>query len=199
MTNPTVTIVDSGGANLSSVRNAFERLDITTILSDDGEVIRKASHVLLPGVGAAKDAMTRLYKKDLVECIKGLTQPTMGICLGMQLLFQWSQEGDVDLLNILDGKVNHFPPLPDLIVPHMGWNSITIEGQHPVLKDINQQDYFYFVHSYAVDQGTATIASSHHGINFTAIAAQDNFIGCQFHPEKSSASGAKILQNFITL
>lgn len=199
MSKPTVTIVDSGGANLSSVKNAFQRLDIPTLLSDDADVIQKATHVLLPGVGAAKDAMTRLRQKELIDCLRGLSQPTMGICLGMQLLFQWSQEGDVDLLDILKGRVQHFPAMPNLSVPHMGWNTAQKTQDHPLLAGVDETDYFYFVHSYAVDLSTATIANTNHGIEFTAIAAQDNFMGCQFHPEKSSASGAKILQNFITL
>lgn len=147
-----IILIDSGGANIGSIQYAFDRLDIAAELSSDPDTITKASHVILPGVGTAKDAMRKLHDKDgLIDCIKGLTQPVMGICLGMQLLFTHSEEGNVELLGLIEGDVTKFTPQPNLTVPHMGWNTVkkSQSKDQRLLSDISDDAYFYFVHSYA--------------------------------------------------
>ena len=195
-----LAIVDSGGANISSVRHALARLDVTGELTQDPDLISKAKRVILPGVGAAADAMKRLCDAGLIECLQTLSQPVLGICLGMQLLFDHSEEGDVDMLGVVAGDVAHFKNTSGLTVPHMGWNNIKdIDSRHPLLKGLHSDSYFYFVHSYRAPVTKDTIAACEYGDVFTAIAARDNFMGCQFHPERSSRDGATIFKNFLQL
>jgi glutamine amidotransferase len=201
-------IVDTGCANLSSVKFAVERLGFAVTITDDIEKIKAADKVILPGVGNAKHAMANIVRKGLVETLQGLTQPVLGFCLGMQLMTESSTEG---LSDTDDGKVNTIdclgmiPPKVEPLdaqsnrLPHMGWNTLTSVCEHPVLKGINVDDYFYFVHSFAAPISEYTLASCIYGSEFSAIISKDNFIGCQFHPERSSALGSKIIKNFLNL
>jgi glutamine amidotransferase len=193
-----IAVVDSGGANLASVLFALERLDKPYIFTGDPDVIRKAAHVILPGVGAAGAAMNTLKKKELVECLQSLTQPVLGICLGMQLLFEWSAEGSIDMLSRLPAKVQKFEDIP-FPVPHMGWNSLDIQRPSPLLAGLDNSAYVYFVHSYYAPVGDYTLASTGYGINFSSVVGRDNVFGCQFHPERSGKTGARILKNFTEL
>lgn len=193
-----LAIVDSGGANIASVRFALERLGVQSELTADPAVIRSAERVILPGVGSASEGMKRLRAKGLVECVRSLTQPVLGVCLGMQLLFEESEEdGGVETLSLIPGKVALLPSSPGITVPHMGWNTL-LTGREPKLLDGVERDArFYFVHSYAAPVNAFTVASCTHGTPFTAIVQRGNFSGAQFHPERSGPAGARLLQNFV--
>lgn len=196
-----IAIIDSGGANIASVRFALERLGVDSVLTADPAVISSAERVILPGVGAAPVAMAQLDRAGLVECIRGLTQPVLGICLGMQLLFERSQEGDTPLLGLVGGTCGAFDPGMGLTVPHMGWNRLVPqgEGRHPLLAGVEDGAHVYFVHSYAAPVSADTVASCSYGVDFTALVARGNFMGAQFHPERSGPVGARILGNFLAL
>ncbi len=194
-----IAVVDNGGANISSVLFALERLGAEGRLTSDFDVIKNANQVILPGVGAAKVAMQHLHDLELVEFIRTLTQPVLGICLGMQLLFTNSEEGDVDMLNILSGTVKHFTTEEDKTIPHMGWNSVSMQSDHPLLRGVPDESYFYFVHSYYAPKSNDTLGLCDYGDSFSAIVAKDNFMGCQFHPERSGKIGAQILKNFVEM
>ena len=192
-----VAIIDSGGANIASLVYALDRLGHTATLTSDAATIRSADRVLLPGVGAAADAMDRLRAARLVDVIRSLRQPVLGICLGMQLLADASEEEDVDCLGIIPGiakKLSHSRGHP---VPNMGWCPLESVAEHPFLPGIGDGDYFYFVHSFAVPVSEFTLASSRHAEPFSAIFGKDNFIAAQFHPERSGAGGARLLKNFL--
>ena len=197
-----IVIVDTGCANLSSVKFAVERLGFVANITDDIEKIKAADKVIFPGVGSAKHAMENIVKKDLVETLQQLTQPVLGFCLGMQLMTKSSSESNNDqtitCLNIIPTEVK---PLDaqSLRLPHMGWNTLTKVANHPIFDGINVGDYFYFVHSFAAPVSEFTIASCTYGSEFSAAIAKDNFIGCQFHPERSSDLGSKIINNFLSL
>ena len=194
-----IAIIDSGGANIASVQFALERLGARSVLTSDATEIAAADRVLLPGVGAAPVAMKALGDAQLIEPIRQLRQPVLGICLGMQLLFDCSFEGDTDLLGILDGACHAFTPSEGRSVPHMGWNRLHQTSTHPLLAGLDDVSHVYFVHSYFVPVNDATIATCNYGHDFTAIAARENFFGCQFHPERSGQVGARILQNFLEM
>ena len=196
-----IAIIDSGGANIASVRFALERLGVDSVLTADPAVISVAERVILPGVGAAPVAMAQLARAGLVECIRGLTQPVLGICLGMQLLFERSEEGDTPLLGLVGGTCGAFDPGIGLTVPHMGWNRLLPlgEGRHPLLSGVEDGAHVYFVHSYAAPVSADTVASCSYGVDFTALVARGNFMGAQFHPERSGPVGARILGNFLAL
>lgn len=192
-----IAIIDSGGANIASLQFALQRLGAESALTRDETVLRAASHVLLPGVGAAADAMDRLREAGLETVIPRLTQPVLGICLGMQLLFEGSAEGHVDCLGILDGRVEALAGGPDLSIPHMGWNQVSRSDKCGLLDGVEDGEYFYFVHSFAAAEGPVTRAVSEHGERFSAIVGRDNFHGTQFHPERSGDAGARVLRNFL--
>ena len=194
-----VVVVASGGANIASLRFALERLGAPCTLSADPERIRSASHVILPGVGAAGDAMRRLKRAGLERTLPALTQPVLGICLGMQLLHQASEEGGASCLGIIPGTAARFADGPARPVPHMGWNTLAIERDSPLLEGLGRADYAYFVHSYALPPGAATIASCEYGVKFSACVSWRNFFGAQFHPERSAGTGARLLANFLRL
>lgn len=194
-----VVLVDSGGTNIGSVRYALERLGVDAHMSEDAAEIRAATHVILPGVGAAAPGMARLHELGLVEVVRGLTQPVLGVCLGMQLLFEHSQESDTACLGLIPGSLKLFPHRPELRVPHMGWNALRLERANPLLHGIADGAFAYFVHSYAAPIGQHTLASTDYGGVFSAVVQNRNFYGAQFHPERSAAVGAKLLQNFIEL
>lgn len=197
-----IAIIDSGGANIASVTFALERCGATATLTTDAEMIASADKVILPGVGAAPVAMAQLQKAGLVDCIRGLTQPVLGICLGMQLLFERSEEGDTALLGLIPGTVGAFQPAPGLSIPHMGWNRLLPTAgaaANPLLKGIDDGAHVYFVHSYFAPVSGETVAACRYGADFTALVAHGNFMGAQFHPERSGPIGARILQNFLEL
>jgi glutamine amidotransferase len=193
-----IAIVDSGGANLASLQYALQRLGRDSALTANAAEIRAASHVILPGVGAAADAMARLRLHRLDQVIPALTQPVLGICLGMQLLFARSEEGGTECLSIIPGVAARIPYAHGRPVPHMGWNTLDIDRSSVLLEGLNSGDYAYFVHSYALSVSDATIASTDYGIRFSACVQWRNFCGAQFHPERSAAVGARLLRNFLT-
>lgn len=192
-----VAIVDGGGANIASLRFALERLGRGSVLTTDAATIRAASHVILPGVGAARPAMEKLAACGLDQLIPTLTQPVLGVCLGMQLLFDASEEDDVACLGVMRGTARRFQGVPDRPVPHMGWNQLERAQDTPLMSGIDDGAYCYFVHSYALPVGPATVVTSSYGWDFTAIARQGNFHAAQFHPERSGVVGAAVLRNFL--
>ena len=194
-----IAIIDSGGANIASVQFALERLGAESVLTKDVKIIQSAEKVLLPGVGAAPIAMQNLAEYGLIDCIRGLTQPVMGICLGMQLLFAASPEGNTPLLGIFDADCETFTPTRGRSVPHMGWNRLLKQQDHPLLAGLDEGAHVYFVHGYAAPVSENTVAACSYGMDFTALVARGNFMGAQFHPERSGPIGAKILQNFVSL
>lgn len=194
-----VTIIDGGGANIASLQFALKRLGAHSELTADPDKIRSAERVILPGVGAAADGMQRLRQAGLDTLIPQLTQPLLGICLGMQLLYESSEEDDGNCLGIIPGRAKKFTVAPDRPVPHMGWNRIEITRNSALLDGIPDGSYFYFVHSYAVGVTANTVACADYGQTFTAITRSDNFMGTQFHPERSGEHGARLLQNFLQL
>lgn len=192
-------IVDSGGANLASLKYALERLGARAYVSAEPRILAGAAHVILPGVGAAADAMQRLLTLGLAALIPTLTQPVLGICLGMQLLFERSAEGPAECLGVLPGEVRHIASAPGRPVPHMGWNQLANVCADPLLEGIVAQDYAYYVHSYAAAVGTTTLASVEYGGALSAVVRRGNFWGTQFHPERSAGTGARLLDNFLRL
>ena len=194
-----VVLVDAGGTNIGSVRYALQRLGVEAALTADAEAIRTADKVIVPGVGAAGPGMARLRELGLVDLLRSLTQPVLGVCLGMQLLCSHSEEGDTECLGLIPAQVKHFAAMPGLRVPHMGWNQLRASQPHPLLSGLGEEDQAYFVHSYAVPVGDYTLATTDYGDPFSAAIARDNFHGMQFHPERSAAVGSKLLQNFLDL
>lgn len=192
-----VTVIDNGGANLASVINAFTRLNADIVVSRDAEEVRRAERVVLPGVGAAGDGMRRLKSAGLDEVIANLDQPVLGICLGMQLLYQRSRENDADCLGVLPGEVTALQGGESISVPHMGWNRLRDIRPHRLLQGIDENSWFYFVHGYVAPLNGVALASTEHGERFAAISGRGNFVAVQFHPERSGAPGAKILRNFL--
>jgi glutamine amidotransferase len=208
-----IVIVDTGCANISSVKFAVQRLGFAVTVTDDISLIQQADKVILPGVGSAKHAMKNIIAKGLTETLQSLKQPVLGFCLGMQLMTESSTE--VGIESPLEGdqapsveKIPCLAMIPTKIVPlkangnrlpHMGWNTLTAVSEHPIFSGINIGDYFYFVHSFAAPVSEFTIASCQYGTDFSAAIAKDNFIGCQFHPERSGKLGGKIINNFLTL
>jgi glutamine amidotransferase len=195
----TLAIIDSGGANIGSVIHALNRLGAESVFTADAATIRAADRVLLPGVGAAGAAMTRLRETGLVEVIRELRQPVLGICLGMQLLFERSEEDDTACLGIVTGTLTKMKSSQDIRVPHMGWNTISVSRDDPLLAGLPDIAWYYFVHSYCAPLSGATLATCLHGGPFAAIVRQGNFYGAQFHPERSAKSGARLLANFLAL
>jgi len=193
-----LVIVDTGVANLASVKFAFERLGVSPLISEAPDVISSADRVLIPGVGAAPYAMKKLNQRGLTSILQNLSQPVMGICLGMQLIFETLEEGgkSINGLGLVPGAVSALDT-KDQPSPHMGWNTLASLKDDPILSGINDNDYAYFVHSYAAKVSDFTLASSSYGSEFSAIVRHKNVWGCQFHPERSSRVGAKILENFL--
>ena len=189
----TVAIIDSGGSNLRSVAKAIDRLNKSYVITDIADEIMKASFVILPGVGSAKNVMSELKKKNLVDVINNLKQPVLGICIGMQILFEYSAEGNTKCLGLIEGDIQKFDESTDLKVPQMGWNKVTFSDQK--LKKFN--NYYYFANSYYSDIQKHTTATSKYGDIFTSVVEKNNFLGCQFHPEKSSDAGEYFLQYFF--
>ena len=196
MSSENIAIIDSGGANIASLLYAFRRLGAEAVLTTNPDQIRNASRVVLPGVGAARDAMERLRRDNLVDVIRGLTQPVLGICLGMQLLADASEEDDVECLGIVPGTAKRLEASISCPVPNMGWCAVAKTGNHDLLDAIDDGTYFYFVHSYALPVSGSTIATAVHSEPFSAIIRHKNFVAAQFHPERSSHNGARLLSRF---
>jgi len=199
-----VVVIDSGGANLASLRYALDRLGTPSVVSADPARIRAASHVLLPGVGSAHDAMQRLESSGVAALVPQLSVPVLGICLGMQLLFESSDEsppgsGPTRCLGVLPGRVQRLEAAPGRPVPHMGWNQLSERLADPLLDGIGSNDYVYFVHSYAAPPSPATLATTEYGADVPAVVRGGNFRGVQFHPERSARVGARLLANFLRL
>lgn len=198
-------IIDYGMGNLRSVQKAFEHLGVEAVVTTNPSDLTTASHVILPGVGAFRDAIAELRRLDFVPAIRDAVasgKPFLGICLGLQLLFDVSYEdGEHEGLGIVPGRVIRFAPQPDLKVPHMGWNSLALQQAHPILTGIDPGSHVYFVHSYhVVPTDPAVIAATcDHGGPFVAMIAQGNLTATQFHPEKSQAVGLQLLKNFAGL
>ena len=202
-----VVIINTGCANLSSVQFAVERLGVDVKVTDDISQIKNANKVLLPGVGAASAAMNSIQDKNLESVIQDLQQPVLGICLGMQLMAEKSAETPshdkdenayISCLNLIPTDIQKMQS-DDLVLPHMGWNRVTTEQSSPLFEGIEEGSYFYFVHSFCAPISEFTLARSDYGQAFSASISKDNFYGVQFHPERSSVAGAKLLANFIKM
>jgi glutamine amidotransferase len=191
-----ITILKYNGGNVASVQNALTRLGVTSVVSDDPDFIRNSEKVILPGVGAAATAMKDLKSKGLDVLIKELKQPVLGICLGMQLMCKSSEEGNISCLGIFDNEVRKFQG--DALIPHMGWNNLQ-QTEGSLFSGLDAQADMYFVHSYYVDIGESTRAVCDYIQPFSAALEKDNFYATQFHPEKSSDMGSKLLENFVNL
>lgn len=193
-----VVVVDAGGANIGSVRYALQRLGVEPALTTDGDAIRGADRVILPGVSTAATVMRRLRELDLVDTLRSLRRPLLGVCVGMQLLFEHSEEDETPCLGLLRGRVRRLEPGPGLRVPHMGWSRLQPVREDPLTAGLVGGDYAYFVHSYAAPVTGACIASAAHGRAFAAVVRQGNVAGAQFHPERSAAAGERLLRNFLS-
>lgn len=195
---PNVVLLNSGGSNYTSLQASFERLGVLCRASTGLKHINAASHLILPGVGSAGSAMQAIANNQLTDLIKSTQKPLLGICLGMQIMFETLDESSVSGLGLISGRISRLPDSDGIRVPHMGWNSVTSLTQHPIFSGLDGAD-FYFVHSYAAPISTNTIAQCMHGSLFSAAVARDNFIGVQFHPERSGPQGQTLLENFIRL
>lgn len=193
-----LVIIDAGGANLGSVRAAFARLGVSPELSRDPARIATAERLVLPGVGAAAPVMETLRASGIDVLLRGLKTPLLGVCIGMQVLFERSEEGDVAGLGLLRGQVQKLPASPGIRMPHMGWNRLARRVDSPLLDGIDEGAQAYFVHSYGVIGSADAIAETEHGSTFCAAVACDNIAGAQFHPERSGAVGARFLRNFLS-
>jgi len=196
-----IAVIDSGVANTASILGALQRLGTEPNLTRDVDVIRKASRVILPGVGSAGAAMARLNEAGITALVPQLTVPVLGICLGMQLLYRVSEEnGGTAGIGVFPDDVRLLKPREAVPVPHMGWTRVTPKPNLPLFSGIADGSYFYFVHSYAAPVTDMTIATADYGgQTFTAVAGHKNFFGCQFHPERSSVAGHQLLKNFLEL
>lgn len=198
-----VAIIDYGAGNLSSVKKALDYLGAESEITQDKEKILTASHVILPGVGSFGDAMHSMQERGLVETVKKAAlsgKPFLGICLGLQLLFESSDESpDVKGLGILNGKIITIPKDTGLKVPHMGWNSVSLKQNNGIFSNIEDNSYFYFVHSYYLDGADEDViaATAEYGVTIECAVQKGNLCATQFHPEKSSKIGLKLLENFL--
>ena len=192
-----VVLVDAGGSNIGSVRYALQRLGVDAELTGDAATIRAADRVILPGVGAAAVCMARLRELDLVDVLRTLDKPLLGVCVGVQLLFAHSEEDDTPCLGLLPGRVRKLHAAPGIRVPHMGWNTLQRRRGGSLVEGIADGDHAYFVHSYAAAVDDDCLCSSEHGQRFAAVVQRGNVAGAQFHPERSGAVSARLLKNFI--
>lgn len=192
-----VVLVDAGGANLGSVRQALLRLGIEPELTSDADAIASADRVILPGVSTAATVMRRLHELGLVDVLRGLQAPLLGVCVGMQLLFEHSEEGDTPCLGLLPGRVRRLQGAPGLRVPHMGWNRLRTLRASPLAEGIDDGDFAYFVHGYAAPADENCLLACDHGVRFAALVQRGRVAGAQFHPERSAQAGARLLRNFI--
>lgn len=194
-----VTIVDLGVGNTASVMFALERLGAKARLISERAAVADAERLLLPGVGAASFAMARIEQLGLREVLATFPRPLLGICLGQQLLYESSEEGDARGLGLIRGRVCRLEPAPDRPVPHMGWNRLHRLRDDPLLDGVADNAFVYFVHGYVCPLAKTTLASTEYGESFSAVVRANNAWGCQFHPERSSTDGRQILANFLAL
>jgi imidazole glycerol-phosphate synthase subunit HisH len=194
-----VAVVRLGVGNTASVAFALERAGARVVLTDEAVVIADAERVVLPGVAAAGHAMARLRTLGLVETLRGFDRPLLGVCLGQQLLYEESEEGDTPTLGRIAGRVRRLPSTPQMPVPHMGWNRLDLRIDDPLLDGVADGSHVYFAHSFTCPIGPATVASTDYGGAFSAVVRRGQAWGCQFHPERSSAVGARVLRNFLAL
>ena len=192
-----LALVDAGGANLGSVRYALQRLGVEAQLATRAEELQSADRVILPGVSTAATVMARLRELELVRPLRELRAPLLGVCVGMQLLFEHSEEDDTECLGLLPGRVRKLPDAPGIRVPHMGWNDLQTVAKTLLLDGIAAGERAYFVHSYAAPVTEDCIASCEHGERFAAVVQRGRIGGAQFHPERSATVGARLLKNFI--
>jgi len=189
-----LAIVDIGCGNIGSVGIAFERFGLAPVITSDAAEIASADRVVLPGVGAAGFAMEQIEARGLADPLKALEQPVLGICLGMQLLFELSEEENVPCLGVIEGRVRKLTPAPSMPVPHMGWSKLAVRDSGVGLRD---GDYVYFAHSYACDDGPHSVATADYGRPIPAVVRRHNYSGAQFHPERSGEAGARFLESFL--
>ncbi len=195
-----IGIVNYGAGNIFSLTAALDRLKIDYGMINDHRAFDLYDHIIIPGVGHAGSAMNKLHESGLAQPISQLKQPVLGICVGMQLLTAFSEEGSTDLLNIMPIRTLHFDRQLANKVPHMGWNSISPKKDSVIFQDIADKSYFYFVHSYYIEADQRyTAATCHYGTDFSAAIQNENFFGVQFHPEKSGVVGEQLLKNFSRL
>ncbi|QNL49945.1 imidazole glycerol phosphate synthase subunit HisH [Olivibacter sp. SDN3] len=195
-----IGIINYGAGNIFSLTAALDRLNLKHGMVNVEDNMDVYSHIIIPGVGHAGAAMKKLQESGLVETIKTLKQPVLGICVGMQLLTGFSEEGNTDLLDIMDISTLHFANRVSLKVPHMGWNRVHTNRSSPLFQDIDHGAYFYFVHSYFIEYNpTFTLAYTNYGIKYSSAIQHRNFYGVQFHPEKSGQAGEQLLRNFSTI
>lgn len=194
-----VAVVAYGAGNVASVRFALERLGAEVRLVSTAAEVDAAERLILPGVGAAAYAMARLAELGLIEAIRAFPRPLLGVCLGQQLLFEGSDEGEAELLGLIPGRVRRMEPGPSRPVPHMGWSRLEVVRDDPLLQGVGADAWAYFVHGYVCPDGPATLARAEYGGAVPAVVRAANRWGCQFHPERSSAAGARILKNFLEL
>lgn len=198
-----ITVLDTGIANAASVLYALERLGHKPLLSHDPEDLTSSSKIILPGVGTATALFERLHSLELMDCLRRLKQPVLGICLGMQALYTHSEEGETTCLGILKGRVTRLSAHSNfgqtLTVPHMGWNQIHQVRESRLLREIPENSNFYYVHSFAAALDTTTVATTEYGSQFSAVVEFENWFGTQFHPERSGSWGEKLLSNFLDL
>jgi glutamine amidotransferase len=192
-----IALIDAGGANLGSVRYALRRLGVEATLTGDPQTIRSADRVILPGVSTAAMVMGRLRELGLVDTLRNLDKPLLGVCVGMQLLFEHSEEDDTPCLGLLPGRVAKLTGGEGMRVPHMGWNTLRLQRPTSLTKGMDEDGYAYFVHSYAAPVTEDCLASTQHGSPFAAIVQRGNVAGAQFHPERSATVGAMLLKNFL--
>jgi len=192
-----IALIDSGGYNIGSVKAALQRLNVDAELTTDHNIIEAADHVILPGVGAAGPAMQKLKAAGLDQLIPNLKQPVLGICLGMQLMYSHSAEGDTPCLDIFSGNIQKMSANTTERVPHMGWNQLNWRQPHDLQAVLSNPAWMYFVHSYAAPVTADTIASSSHADHFTALSQRGNFLAAQFHPERSAKAGQALLDYFL--
>lgn len=192
-----IGIIKYNAGNVESVGNALRRLNVEPVLSDEAEVLQSCDKIIFPGVGEASSAMRYLREKNLDKVIAALRQPVLGVCLGMQLLCEFSEENSTECLGILPYKVRKFTP-EKLKVPHVGWNEI-FDLKSPLFENVEENSFVYFVHSFYVETDAATIAVCRYAIDFSAAVRHENFYGVQFHAEKSGTLGEKILENFLKI
>ena len=195
-----IVIVDYGAGNLRSVQKAFQRLGHQAVITDDPQAVTGASAVVFPGQGASPPAMAALERTGLAVAIRQAIaqgKPFFGVCLGLQLLMEWSEEGGTRCLGVLPGTVRKLPRGQK--VPHMGWNSVRLEVEHPVFQDVPQDSHFYFVHSYyaAPAEPEPVVGTTSYGVEFCSVVATENLVATQFHPEKSGPLGLKLYDNFV--
>jgi len=195
----TTAVIELGVGNTASMMFALERLGADAVLTHDPAVVAEAARVVLPGVGAAAYAMKRMAALGLVETLRAFPRPLLGVCLGQQLLYEGSEEGSARGLGRIPGRAFRLTAAADRPVPHMGWNSLTVEREDPLLEGVEDGAFVYFVHSFACPIGPATLAATDYGGAFSSVVRSGSVWGCQFHPERSSEAGARILKNFLDI